>query len=75
MFTDSFLSTTFLKAATNLMMIYDCFMLLRALFVNQRHGGNGLTLFSSDDEKKRGSAPQRCVHLLCSVAGLTCWLV
>jgi hypothetical protein len=57
MFTDSFLSTTFLKAATNLMMIYDCFMLLRALFVNPRHGGNGLTLFSSDDEKKRVCSP------------------
>jgi hypothetical protein len=54
MFTDSFLSTTFLKAVTNLMMIYYSFVLIRALLVNRRHGGNGLTLFSIDDEKKEG---------------------
>jgi hypothetical protein len=66
MFTDSFLSTTFLKAVTNLMMIYESFVLLRALLVNQRHGGNGLTLFSIDDEKKEGRLPSSA-FICCAV--------
>jgi hypothetical protein len=54
-------AATFLKASTNLMMISESFALLRALFLNPRYGGSGLTRFSSDDANKRVSS-QRCVR-------------